>query len=302
MPRSLKYSINVDKLRLCYRQPSYLFKWLAEFKAGTFVPRDGYKLHILGSDAPEGAPVERITVNVVLDDNTALGHFSFNNTPKYEGLCFFIFENKALYTVFSIVCGNRSNNVPLLDYVADDLGLELNNITELELAVDSTTNTTAKIRKMISHYDEYEMIYNGKNITDPFSIIDKYSEQFSRSRAKLGRTPTLYFKQVKKDAPLIRCYDKTREQEDTNNSKEHITEWNGFGKLRTHRVELRLKNPSIKEFLNTAPKDYWRELRLFLVNLQEEEFRLAMWFKFTDRMLYFKDKRTGEVITLADII
>lgn len=110
----------------------------------------------------------------------------------------FTFENKSLYTVFSIVCSNRSNNVPLLGYVADDLGLELHNITELELAVDSTTNTTAKIRKMISHYDEYEMIYNGKNITDPFRKIDNYLEQFGRCRARMERTPTLYFTQVKK--------------------------------------------------------------------------------------------------------
>lgn len=101
---------------------------------------------------------------------------------------------------------------------------------------------------------------------------------------------------------MLRCYDKTREQEDTNNSKEHITDWNSFGKMHTHRIELRLKNVSIKEFLNTAPKDYWRDLRLFPVNLQEEEFRLAIWLKFTRRMLYFRDKKTGEVITLADII
>ena len=305
MPRSVKFNINVDKLRLCYRQPPHLFKYLADVKAGTFVQRDGYKLHILGSDDPEETPVEELTkliVNVVLDNNTLLGQFTFHKTRKYEGKCFFSFHNKALYTVFNIVFGNRSNLVHLLDYVADDLGLELNNITELELAVDSTTNTTAKIRKMISHYEEYEMIYNGKNITDPNRKIENYSEQFGRSRARLERTPTLYFKQAKDDAPVIRCYDKTREQEEKDNAKEHISEWNGFGKLHTHRIEVRLRNSSIKEFLSDAPVDYWRELQLFLVNLQEAEFRGAIWLKFTDRMLYFRNKATGQVVTLADLI
>ena len=259
----------------------------------------------MGSDDPEETPVEELTkliVNVVLDDNTLLGQFTINNTRKYEDKCFFSFQNKALYTVFNIVFGNRSNLVHLLDYVADDLGLELNNITELELAVDSTTNTTAKIRKLISHYEDYDMIYNGKSITDPFRKIENYSEQFGRSRARLERTPTLYFKQAKDDAPVLRCYDKTREQDDKNNAKEHITEWNGFGMLHTHRIEVRLRNSSIKEFLSDAPVDYWRELQLFLVNLQKAEFRAAIWLKFTDRMLYFRDKTTKEIITLADLI
>ena len=86
-----------------------------------------------------------------------LGTFSFNSTDKYKGKAFFSFDNGALYrTYIRLNDGERHNHICDFQYVCDFYGLEFNNITEVEIAFDSTYNYVSKIRRMIKDIDRYE--------------------------------------------------------------------------------------------------------------------------------------------------
>lgn len=295
MPIKHKYNFNIDKLRLCYNQPKELFNEFNEIKPNTFWQMDGYKLFIIGDEDDEETP-KQIQVNVLLNDNTLLGHFIFNNSKKYEGYCFFTFANSALYNTLNVVNGNKSNYISLIDYVADDLNLTLNNITEVEVCLDTTINVNAKLRKLIRDFRQYEMIHNGKKVKDPLRKLENYHETFNRSRKYISRQPTIYFEQSKKDSPLMRIYNKTEEINSNLNEKNYINEWNAFGKTDTYRIELRIKNESLKEFLKTINPD-----RHLLDTLQDPAIKEALWSYFADRLIYFKSD-DGTRITLYDLL
>lgn len=294
MPINHKYRFNIDKLRLCYNQPTELFSQFAEIKPNTYWDRGDYKLHILGDEVEETP--HQIQVNVLLNNNTLLGYFVFNNSKRYEGFCFFTFSNSALYEFLTTDGTNKYNLITLIDYIANDLNLTLNNITEVEISLDTTINVNAKIRKLIKDYNNFDMIQNGRKVKDPSRKLENYCETFSRSRKRLLPQPTLYFEQTKKDAPLLRIYNKTEEIKSNGNEKEYITEWNQFGKTSTYRMELRLKNESIKEFLKTYHTD-----RPLLDFIQDPEVREALWAFFADRLIYFRAD-DGTPIRLIDLI
>lgn len=293
--RILKNRMNIDKLRLCFNQPKEIFNEFANIKPNTFWERGDYKLFIIGDDEEEETP-KKIQVNVLLSDNTLLGHFIFSNSRKYEGKCFFTFNNKALYNCLTSVGGHKYNLAILIDFIADDLGLTLNNITEIEIALDTNINVNAKVRKLIKDFHNFEMIYNGKKVVEPLRKLDDYTETFGRCRKHLLKNPTIYFRQAKKDSPLLRIYNKTEEIKDNKNEKNYINEWNDFGKCDTYRMELRLLNESTKEFLNAYPD----ELPL-LHRLTDPTTLRAMWGYFADRLCYFKAD-DGTPIHLYDLI
>lgn len=96
MARRLRNNYNIDTLKLCFRQPKGLFDWIADTKADTIIPRDGYYLYIICAEDEEKP--NSITCNVVTDDGTLIGSITFNSqSSRYSGLCFFRFDNKALY-------------------------------------------------------------------------------------------------------------------------------------------------------------------------------------------------------------
>lgn len=294
MPINHKYKINIDKLRLCYNQPTELFSQFAEIKPNTYWNRGDYKFHILGDEVEETP--QQIQVNVLLNDNTLLGYFVFNNSKRYEGFCFFTFSNSALYEFLTTDGNNKYNLITLINFIADDLNLTLNNITEVEISLDTTINVNAKIRKLIKDYNNFDMIQNGRKVKDPSRKLENYCETFSRSRKRLLPQPTLYFEQVKKDAPLLRIYNKTEEIKSNGYEKKYITNWNQFGKTSTYRMELRLKNESIKEFLKSYPTD-----RPLLDLIQDPAVKEALWAFFADRLIYFRAD-DGTPIRLINLI
>lgn len=290
MAKKLKYNFNVDKLKICFRQNEETFKFFADCKAPQYINRTDYTLHLLNVDD------DHAEVNVIIGDEV-LGMFVFNNSKKYEGLCFFRFENKALYSFLTRdICTNtKCNLIPLIEFIADDLQLEFNNITELEVAYDINFNVSAKLRKLIKDFNNYDMFVNGKKIKDPNRVLDNYHETFKRNRRRLIYPPTLYFEQKKIDAPLLRIYNKSEEIKDNEFAKEYITEWNDFGNSDTYRIEIRLKSNSIKEFLKQFPPD------THPLQLAINPYLLAsLWCFFTDRMVYFRHT-DGTEITLADL-
>lgn len=256
------------------------------------------------TDKKEDMPTD-LEVEVLLptEGNMLFGTFHFTNSKKYEGLCWLTIENKALYTKFQ--SEYAYSFVYFLNSIAYNMGLAYNNTTEIEIACDSTNNFWKKVRKMIKDYDNFEMILNGAKITDHNRKLENYKECFGRSRAKLIPSPTLYFEQVKKGAPLMRIYNKSMEIADNKDQKNYIEAWDNFGNRPIHRAEVRLKNESIKQawvkFTEHLPDDESiKQADGITQMLDDEDFLGWMWREFTNRMLTFNTLH-GEIITLHDI-
>ena len=155
-------------------------------------------------------------------------------------------------------------------YVADFYGMTFNNVTELELAFDSTYNYISKVRRMIKDVENYDLYLNGRKVTND-ETLDGYGEYYSRSRVKLSKLPTLYFSQAKDTDMKMRIYDKAR--------------------------ELNESSPQKTERLYRERGEHSNVLNL----LGMADFRLAMFLDSSDRLIYFCNKKTREKISLVEV-
>lgn len=305
MARKSKTNFNLDKLRICFKQPNGLFERLNTSKTDLIKVGDNISLFIIRENEDEETP-SKLMANVILhnEGDFLFGHFVFNNSKKYEGLCWLTLSNQAFYRKYKDV--GAYSFVYYLNALAYNLELLFNNITEIEICADTTNNIEKNLRRLIKDHENYDMIYNGKKLTDPFRKIENYHEAFSRSRAKLIPSPTLYFEQVKKDAPLMRVYNKSVEISDNKDQKNYIEEWNNFGNKPIHRAEVRLKNESIKQawekFTEHLPDDEpMKQADGVTQMLDDQEFLRWIWREYTNRLVTFNDPN-GEKTTLHDLI
>lgn len=308
--RKVFYTVSVDKLRVCLNAPSDLFGYLKN----NYTQHDRENNHrILEEDDFTLTFIEedehRMSATLDVRDVGGyyrLGTFTFHNSAKYEGRAFFSFENAALYRVYMRQYnGEPINHICDFQTVCEFYGLEFNNITELELALDSNYNYIRKVRSMIKNIDRYDLILNGRKVVND-ETLDGYGEYYSRSRVKLSKLPTLYFSQAKDTDMKMRIYDKAREMNESSPQKaERLKEWLGWDDISTlYRVEAVMHNSNVREFVGRYGErligDSGEHCNILNL-LGSEEFRLAMLLDSTERMVYFKDKRTGDRIGLIEL-
>ena len=314
-----KIKFNLDKIRLSYVQ---------QYEANKYLDYEDFTLHIIDNGRKEGSekPPTKLLTNVILADGTLLGTFTFNSSAKYDGLCFFKFANSALYKCEVYNYDGKYNYQTNINFVADALNLKLNSFTEIELAADVNYNPIPRIRKLIKDHENYDMIYNGKRIIDEERKIDNYGEFYSRSRRRVFRTPTLYFSQRKSDGLNAKIYDKTKEIEEESLAKTYVEEWNDFNGQNIYRIEFTISGEQFKkwlQYINSLDSPFPREWKQFLSvgvgdnispseNDKEyiehsqyllllESYRCQLWQFCADRLLYFRNRKTDEVVSLLDI-
>ena len=301
--KALKYNFNVDKLRICYKQPQQLFEGLKDYNNGDYINFEGFSLVITDSGRVQESTKEptKIKANVILEDGTLLGEFSFNNSAKYEGKCFFSFENKALYTVAGHNEQGKYNQMCYIDWIEQKLGLDKNNLTECEIALDVNFNPLPQLQRLIRDTTNYDMITNGKRVDDNERIAG-YGEFYERTRKKRKRYPTIYLSQKKADSPCIKIYDKATEINEES-GKDYINDWNNFNSRTIWRLEVTVKNDDFKAFQERVGKNIeeWGKIESVVVLLGLEQFRTLLLVYITERLIYFRDKNTNEVISLFDI-
>lgn len=304
--RQIKF--NIDKKRQCYNQPTELFEHLAQYRLGDFINFDNFDLLVIDDGRSEGSdkyPV-KIKANVILCNKVLLGTFTFNNSAKYDGKCFFEFANSALYLVSGHNMEGKCNYQAFLPYVSDILGLSLNNYTEVEVALDTNYNPIPWILKLIKNHNEFDMIVNGKKVEDENMIIDGYGEFFERSRKRRKKYPTIYIKQKKENSPCLKTYNKLSEIQDNSSYKKYIEEWNEFTGTCMYRLEVKFKNEDFKKWqqhvaISGYPQE-WGDSGDSEGLLTTAEYKRLLWQFFADKLIYFRNKRTGTKITLIDII
>ena len=118
------------------------------------------------------------------------------------------------------------------------LGLAFNNITEIEVALDTETNIIYRLRKLIKDVENYDMYLNGRKVEEG-TLLCNYGEYYERSREKLSRCPTLYFKQSKDTDMALKVYDKAKELEERSPGKaSRYHNWIGWSDTnRIYRAE-----------------------------------------------------------------
>ena len=310
MARTIDWAVNVDKLRVCFTMPENLYGYLNEHYTrrdeltdARILDEDTFSLVFIEEDEVKMTAVLNVRD---VEGYYRLGTFTFSNSAKYAGKAFFSFENSALYRIYLKFPNEEpKNHICDLQYVADFYAMEFNNITELELAFDSTFNYISKVRKMIKAVDTYDLYLNGKKVKDD-ETLDGYGEYYTRSRVKMSKLPTLYFSQAKDTDMKMRVYDKARElDENSPNKAERLKEWLGWDTIDTlYRVEVVMHNTNVREFVERYGERLYPECgehSNVLNLLGMSDFRLAMFLDSTDRMIYFRDKRTREKISLVEV-
>ena len=303
------YAVSIDKLRVCLNASTDLYDYL-----NTHYPRHTESgIRILDEDdftltfIEEDEQMMKATVDVRdVGGYYRLGAFTFHNSAKYEGKAFFSFENAALYRVYMRQYnGEPTNHICDFQTICEFYGMTFNNITELELAFDSNYNYIGKVRRMIKNIDRYDLILNGRRVKND-ETLDGYGEYYSRSRTKLAKLPTLYFSQAKDTDMKMRIYDKAQELNESSPHKvERLKEWLGWSDIsKLYRVEVVMHNTNVREFIGRYGErlvgDSGEHCNILNL-LNSEEFRLAMFLDSADRMIYFRDKQTGEHISLVEV-
>lgn len=310
MARTIDWAVNVDKLRVCFTMPEYLYGYLNEHYTrrdeltdARILDEDTFSLVFIEEDEVKMTAVLNVRD---VEGYYRLGTFTFSNSAKYAGKAFFSFENSALYRVYLKFPNEEpKNHICDLQYVADFYRMEFNNITELELAFDSTFNYISKVRKMIKDTDAYDLYLNGKKVKDD-ETLDGYGEYYTRSRVKMSKLPTLYFSQAKDTDMKMRVYDKARElNEKSPNKAERLKEWLGWDTIdKLYRVEVVLHNTNVREFVERYGERLYSECgehSNVLNLLGMSDFRIAMFLDSMDRLIYFRNKKTREKISLIEL-
>lgn len=311
MSRKTKWAVSVDKLKVCLSQPQEAFDYIRDHTSYAAIDgmrvldEDGYKLVVVEEDDN--------TMTVALDvmDDTGeylhLGTFQFNGIGgRYQGRAFFSFENSSLYTVFGVTAdGSKANWVDMLLPICGGFGLAFNNITEIEVALDTETNIIYRLRKLIKDVENYDMYLNGRKV-EAGVPLENYGEFFERTREQLSRVPTLYFKQSKATDMSLKVYDKATElREHSPEKAARYHEWLGWDRTdKIYRAEVTLHNTNVREFCERQGRwlaeqgEHGNILGLFGM----EEFRLGMLRDATDRMVYFRDRRDGSKVSVIDLL
>ena len=311
MPRKTKWAVSVDKLKVCLSQPQEAFDYIRDHTSYTTIggmrilDEDGFKLVAVEED--DNTMTVALDVMVDTGEFIRLGTFQLNGAgSKYQGRAFFSFENSSLYTVFGVTAdGSKANWVDMLLPICDDLGLVFNNITELEVALDTETSIIYRLRKLIKDVGNYDMYLNGRKV-EAGTTLESYGEYYERTREQLSRRPTLYFRQSKDTDMRLRIYDKATElREHSPEKAARYHEWLGWTTTdKIYRAEVTMHNTNVREFCERQGK--WLaeqgEHGNILGLLGMEEFRLDMFANATDRMIYFRDKATGAKVSIIDLL
>ena len=288
-----KYKLNIDYLKLCYRQPEGLFEAI-DNDTNNYIYGDGYNLLVIEKDDT------RVLAKVLVPDENgpwSLGTVTLNKGGAFQGKAFFEFDNRALYEVFTYANRRPCNYIGCLEYITDDLGLEYNNLTKMDIALDTNVNVMARMKKRIRNHEELDMFLCRHRVRNADEKLDGYGEYYASTRKRLMRTPEIIISQARDDGTRLKVYDKTRELKESRPDKSaryHI--WLGDDwspeKDRIFRVEVSIRNED--------QKDIWAKYAdgasdmPFLQEIQDEDWLKRYFVEGLESLLYFRDKTTGE--------
>ena len=293
-----KYKLNIDYLKLCYRQPEGVFETIAG-TVGDIYYGDGYELLITERDIS----ILRAEVLIQHDGELmSLGTLMLNNGSRFKGKAFFEFSNRAFYAPFTMF-PEKANYIPFFDYIAGDLGLEYNNCTRVDIALDTNINVLARIKKNIRNHKELDMYLCRHKIADADEKMPGYGEYYASTRKRLIKRPEIIIEQAKEEGTRLKIYDKTRELvEHRENKADCYYNWLGDGwnreKDHIYRVEVSIRNEDLKDIYKKCCSRFYPEIQdlPFWLQMMNEKWMAAYFYEGLSSLLYFRDRATGEKV------
>lgn len=273
--RGRRYKLNIDRLEVCYKAPRELMDSLEDTRSWE---REGYRLQEFSRDRIE--TVLKIEVYVPGGGLEVFAWLRIGNKFESEEdtfrYCWITLENKALYTK-----GKEYGELPYLYWIEEDLGLEFNNISYLELALDSNVNWFRRVRAAI-RTKELTPIVLGRAYKDMKERIKKLLYLHTADRIRY-RTGTLSLKSANGEVAL-EVYDKGEEIEES--GKHYIRDCFGLpGGL--YRLEVKVRNRAFTDFC----KAYGLTRYDIYMRLLDKSLLFELWLFFCDKLLRFKEGR-----------
>ena len=268
-----KVVCNIDKMTICLMQPRNFF---VPFKKSMQAMKDQYyKLYYdngafyLAVEKETDLEENTITTHLYVEDidnpdtYIKLGIFVFNNSKRYDRKCFFSYETKTLYQT-SFKYRDEKHNIASKHnyfifpfYVFDRLGLTFNNVTRIEIALDTDYNIINAIKNAISDYETFQMILFNSNQRNHDKYLEGIWEYYQISRKKKLINPTLYVHKLKqKNGSLkeLKIYDKARELCESRPDKKDTThDWTEIRK-KMYRAEINIGRNEFNNYFEQLEK------------------------------------------------
>jgi len=306
--RGKKYQVSVDKLTVCYKATDEVIKFLSEITKYEYPEGGCFRLSKSDSSMFENSlKIEIINPNT--NRYMTFGRLAFNKklaNCEQNNYLWLYFANRVFYTPF---LQKTSNIIHLSEFITNHIGLEYNNITSLDLAVNSNINFAKKIKRAIFNPNLIPII-NGIVRTDTDAVIEEVL-YIHKGNQKRYTDISVYIKQSEsKGGAEVRTYDKFDELEDDDDDKgkEYIKEWNTIS--HPHRIEISLKKNHIKQYLNNNQGmkrfiHYNENISIgqLLIVLSDYE-RGVIEYMLSDsinKLIYFQNIETKEYISVFEL-
>lgn len=194
-----------------------------------------------------------------------------------------------------------SDEIYYLDFIEDNLGLKLHNITTLDLCLDMSIDIARLIRRLIRN-PQVTTLLNGKRITNRKEDRPEITYTFSGNMDK-DKYLTVNIKQKKaikdksKGSTLI-AYNKKAEIANSSDKTYINSHYNNPAKL--HRLEVHLNNGEVKEYLDRTKQElsfYSLVDDKFLLKLFDQTLNSLIRFEYRGKKLDWVDLLTGVITT-----
>lgn len=242
------HGFHLDMLRLCFEvaEPE-LFEYLATLEPDEKV--DFYYFYLVKIEGKHFEYVYQIRYDDLGEDKL-FGELRFglnrnddetNTHTNGKRKAWISVANRVLYT---------SDEIHYLGYITDVLGLELHNITSLDICLDMTLNIARYLRRLIRCKD-LTVILNGKRITDRKEdrpeIVYTMSGNLDRDKYLTVNIKQKKAIKDKNKGSTLAAYDKRAEIANSS-SKEYISDLYGYP-AKMHRLEVHLNNDELKDYI-----------------------------------------------------
>lgn len=265
--------IQIDELKICYTTTADNLNDLMSIEIGSFIDLFGYRFYRSVSDR------FRLFFEVWDDDEQVaqLKHGLYTNLSDQKQYIYFKISNYVLYQPERL---KRTLELP------NKLGFVFNNYTAIDLAIDSTTNFTSLIKRMIRD-KAITTILNGKAVKDRKQVLRGVIFQYSTSLNRL-KYAAITIKQKKaisnkQHGITIQAYDKKAEVEQ-NSDKRYILDFYGQPK-RLYRLEVRLRYQELKDYFDKS------NIMPVIDTMSNQELLHDMFFYHLAAVLRFTKKR-----------
>jgi hypothetical protein len=292
------YGLNIDALRLCYEitdphnidivrtsdigeEVDFMYFYLRRIEGKHFKFVYEIRYNDAGIDKLFGEL--RLGIN---DDKEENNRHSNGLSKAWISI-----DNRVLY----------SDEIYYLEFIENNLGLELHNITTLDLCLDLSNDIARMIRKLIRN-NKITTFLNGKEVLDRSQDRPEIT-YISSGNMDRDKYLTVCVKQKKamKDksrGSTLTAYNKKAEIANSS-SKKYIEEFYG-NPDKLYRLEVHLNNDEVKEYLNRTRQElsfYSLVDVKFLLRLFDQTLNSLIRFEHEGKKLDWDDLLLGVITT-----